>query len=393
MNVSTKTASGALLGALLAATTVATIHANGGDALAQQSHGVTMNQIVAAWRARQDRVKSARFEMQQQYTTGKGTEPGKWMMVPQYQGSNADPNRVLPPEDVTHDLRRVVIFAGDKMRHERTGAQWWAATEDFVPMQYVGIFDGSDSIAYYGTPSNTNDVRSLGFLHPDKAYHPDRGSVHVLPILMHYRALTPRLSSFDAAKWIVQEQSQIVEGRECIVLKRVNGVRTYRYWVDAQRNFALMRYSKEFHTFTILQLDIAYATDPESGSVPQRWQFVKRDTDGRLIASGHSTVTNYALNCDVPEGTFEFEFPAGTEVTESGKRDPYIVMPKGRKRAITAAERDRAATYEELLATPSGQARLVQPRRGTWVWNLLWAVPVIGISAAVAFFIYRHRWR
>src|SRR4051812_43082288 len=74
----------------------------------------TKEDIVKAWRERQERVKSAKFEWAEQWTETRGSLSYYW--------KSFDPKlkEVIPPEDVTFTDPRAVSLEGSKFRYAYT---------------------------------------------------------------------------------------------------------------------------------------------------------------------------------------------------------------------------------------------------------------------------------
>lgn len=89
-----------------------------------QGQAPSLETIAKAWRDRQDRVRSARFEWTERETLTKGyltnivTEPFRL----KYMG--IDPGSVVPPDDVTHDVKASMLLDGEKLRSTRDDRQW-----------------------------------------------------------------------------------------------------------------------------------------------------------------------------------------------------------------------------------------------------------------------------
>jgi hypothetical protein len=62
------------------------------------------------------------------------------------------------------------------------------------------------------------------------------------------------------------------------------------------------------------------------------------------------------VNIVVPSGTFDVEFPPGTELYDRVTRKLYVITEEGRKREVLESEQARGAKHLELMRTTTGNA-------------------------------------
>jgi hypothetical protein len=106
--------------------------------------------------------------------------------------------------------------------------------------------------------------------------------------------------------------------------------------------------------------------------------------EGTLGESSDVQVVSCILNEPVADSQFDLDFPPGTFVIDRRKpRSEYLIRPDGTKRIITNDDQD--ASYEELVASESGMAKLVPAKRPnrTYRWLLAACVTLIVLGCVV----------
>jgi hypothetical protein len=177
----------------------------------------------------------------------------------------------------------------------------------------------------------------------------------------------------------------VAQGRDCLILQKRTRPITERCWVDSERDCTVVRY--EYITSYRFQVDISYKNVPDHGWTPAGWKTVEYLPKGTLQESSRSDVTGYTINKPLPENWFNFDFPVGTEVTDHKGKIEYIAREGGGKRLITEEERKRGATYEQMLATDSGEAGLPPGSQRFW-----WFFLALGFIVIVLLSVLARRW-
>jgi hypothetical protein len=368
--------------------------ASAGVVWAQQPHGVTIEQICSVWRARQERVKTLRFEIEEHRTTMKGSQIGREALPPQFRQPGEVLRAVLPEDDVTHALTDTVTIDGNKMRYTIEGMRWADPVEDFVPCKYIGVYNGAVPKSLNVREKNTIDLPPTGFI-LDYDHSTDQNLGLMFPILLHYRAFTPSIWEFDPSEWVVLPEQEHVGRRPCVVIQKEHP-RTkgrQRYWVDAGRECAVVRFVADSPRGTFAQIDAAFQYDTMHGWIPHRWQYVFwQRGDGNITSNVTMIVSKWQINVPIDPSEFELEFAPGTVVNDHRAKNRYLITKGGGQRIITGGEFQRGAAYEELLRTDSGQAGLPSPRK-RWTRYVWIASLSLGIAALGAYIIIKWRQR
>lgn len=341
---------------------------------------LTAQQILRVWKQRQDRVKTLKFQWVQ-------TERQTGLVM-------GDPSH---PEGVAHEVAMEVSIDGGMVRHSARGPKFSPDHNAFFPTWSLNVYDGDINKQFYGY-ADANDARlyPLGFVTEKSIGNLQSGTPSLRPIVMNYRNLHPAFMKMhgwidDPADYVLSSKTGFVDGHECVVLERSN--RSKRppssYWVDPARDCIVLRRVFGESSKPSMQLDVTYARDPAYGWVPSAWKFVAMDAPtGKLLFETVAKVLRYEFNEPIPRSEFRFDFPVGTRVNDQNARQSYIVREGGEKRVITRGELRARAKYEEIVATPSGQALSQRRERSRAVWYWAFAIVALGLLL-----ISLRRWR
>ena len=211
--------------------------------------------------------------------------------------------------------KQVVILKDTKMFRRLSGPVWSMRTESEIFEVMTSTFNGESARSLHASAEY-----SVGFNHI-KPYHADRYSLHVLPLVGHFRGLAEGMSDFSPDKWHVIETDARVEDVSCVMLRegKEEGVRYRELWFDIERDFALVRRRDVFHGLTENELSVTYKSEEPLGWVPSTWR-VDRYSDGRLIDHSVAKVVKLNINVAIEDSMFNLEFPPGTEVNNPPPR-------------------------------------------------------------------------
>jgi hypothetical protein len=324
----------------------------------------TMEQILAKWKERQEKVVSARFVCEEEMTRPKGATSK--LLVGEV---NLKPGDVFPPQDHTYVTPLYLSFDGEKMRIDYRQLDWRETIKEY---HHVYTFDGV----------------SGKIIHDEKDSHP-QGSIrsenhnrhvanfHVRAILMAYRALHPRISPKGGSEYELTGRAAVVGGRKCFeVWASGRGGMLTKLWVDPVRGYLPARIVLTADSTDLATLDVEYGEQADVGWVPLSWSLVMRQPKGWISETARTKVTRHEINVDIPQKEFDPEFPVGTFVVNTKSGETFIQKEDGEKRTVAPSERSRP--YEELLNTPgpSKFSRLL-------TWPIVTIAIVLAITGAV----------
>jgi hypothetical protein len=215
--------------------------------------------------------------------------------------------------------KQLIILKDGKMFRKLNRVIWSGAAE--IPEEMTSVFDGVAAKSLHVTAKS-----SVGFVHV-KRQHADRYSLHVLPIVGHFRALADDMTILSPDKWHVVSTDAKLDDSTCVLLREGSeeDVRYRELWFEAEKDYVLVRRRDVFHGRTENQLSINYKEDETVGWVPSAWR-VDRHVNGRLIDHSDAKVVSLKINEPVDDPTFRLEFPPGTKINLPP------VRPDGKKR-------------------------------------------------------------
>jgi len=345
-----------------------------------QQGKVTIDDILEVWKERQQKVKSARFELSCEETIHKGRTSFMDASLREAAGlpPETEPN---PPRDYLVKGISAVTLDGFKLRYSYDHEQWDPVEKKIYPEHYVDVFDGEFFRFLTNPASGHHDYPSAGVRKGGTS-----GSAlkfPILPVIVTLRGNHPQFFQ-DLVKFQLTGQSVMVGSRPCVELMRDSGPPGQRefLFLDQKRDYVVVKEMIVFLGLPNWQVDATYAPDPQIGWVPKSWEYITRaGKDHVPMSSGRSTVTAYEINPHIDDNEFDVQFQPKTMVHDqsSGNYVQYLIRPDGEKGvAIPAAN---IPTYEDL-DKPA-------PRMKPWMWVGIWAV-IFAVASAMWIWL-RHR--
>jgi hypothetical protein len=346
----------------------------------QQAAPPSIGDIQKAWQARQDRIRSGRFTWKEHRTWPKGSisamfGPADFGRVPEAKG------KIMPPSDKTVDFSYVLRMDNDKMRFEYEGREWSNVKQDFRPIKYLSVFNGTTmkdvNLAGLGDADWPQ-----GAIRKGERFR-DAGLAALLPLILVYRPLVPSLKPTDDLRAMTRlNRQKVLDGRPCVELVQRFPTSSTHIWVDSTRDFVLARRLVIDQGKPVEQIDIHYRNDAALGWVPTSWKIVNHHHDGKLFCSINAELATTEFNLDAEPGLFDFEFPPGTLVSDEKKREHYVLRRDGTKRAIVGKE--LSSPYEKLLDSDSDATQLpTKPLASRWALAIVIAVGLTALGILV----------
>lgn len=324
-----------------------------------------IEQIRAAWQARQDRLRS--FEIE-------------------WDGIALDLSAKPPVERVTHYR---LACDGTKARLERHGPAPHVSGPGgvFVERDHSVVYNGVDRRMMFNGPDHGN--HPAGFLNSQKGFaDSDENQYSILGALLSFRPLSLKLGGIDLAAYHVSDRRGSINGVPCRILERqVHPTSVKRVWVADGEDFRIMRQELVRPRHALYQLTLMYEPHDALGLVIRSWSNVVYDRDGKAAETMTVKVTALALNERIDASEFEYEFPPGTIVENETSRQTGVVREDGTVRVVTPGELasgggwDRFMTSSappEALAFDGGSQRPIWPylaagiaalAAGAWTWR------------------------
>jgi hypothetical protein len=263
------------------------------------------------------------------------------------------------PSDTTRmNDRRIVTIEDNKMRHERTGKAWIEAAKATAPETMTAVFDGTTSKILNHRARNDDLVHSMGWVF-HAATHSDAHSMHLSPVLRHYRPFTASFNPINKVHLKLVRSDDLVNGIPCIVIEEPpdSAKRITQHWVAPSKEMAILRSVITFRGRKHVQVETQFEKSERAGYFPSKWTSTQFTAGGdKAFSSSTNVMSHVDVNIVVTSGTFDLEFPPGTELYDRVAQKLYVITEEGQKREVLESEQARGAKHLELMRTTPGNA-------------------------------------
>lgn len=347
--------------------------------------------IEKAWRARQERVRSAQWSWRERVFWPKGSisaflVAGTTPEELERRGLASGMGKVMPPKDTIVDFAYRLLLDGEKVRLEYSGQEWAHARQAFRPVQYVSVFGKEQKSCYLeGTGHAT---WPLGQVCVGPNYR-DAHLAAVQPLMLAYRPLAASMMAVKVLQMSVKGKA-VIDGRTCMELTESllqKGSVMY-WWLDPEREFVVLRRLVMVNRKPFEEIEIRYWEDKAVGWVPHQWRTISYNaSSGKLLCIHEATLEEAVFNGPVEHTAFDITFPPGTVVTDEKTGSSYLIRSDGSRRVIQ--EDETGMTYEQL------RTKVVEESSGfPWRGLLLGlGIAALGLWVGRWFYVRRARFR
>ena len=267
------------------------------------------SEIIAAWRRRQDAIKTFQFAWSETQTHAKG-----WLPNPRYPQREWLSIAALW-KDRTYSVRKALAVDGRMMRYsfeihrppEADGVDVKSTNGDTLGLgvhrhySYVSVFDGQTGEArlssLLGSPPGTV-VRGTANI--------DAQNLDTRPILLAFRPLDPAMGHLLIDRAITNLARTFYRGRSIFVLEERHDPSGWKtiLWIDPERDFTIVRFVVVAEQRKIVDMDIDYVQDQRWGWIPRGWRVTQMLADGSTRRVSTATVSTYSINTAIPPQEF-----------------------------------------------------------------------------------------
>lgn len=285
---------------------------------------VTVSDVLGAWRNREARIRSARFEWDEKVTRPKGSMS--------YYG----PEKIMPPEDMTTDRHAALVFEGtDKVRYETDGQTWSLINNQLVNQHYQVVDNNKMEKKLFDMKGATDNLLGQVKHSPMKARSQ---TTHTLPILLHCRSSHQSMVSLTPSMWHISK-IRPNDQRSHVRMETYPypyGIKT-EMDIDVNRDYIVTRLDMSQNGHLGFRADIKYEMQ-EGEWMPSSWSASMLGRKGTVREACIATSVRGNLNPSLRAGEFDLEFPVGTIVTESDSQSSatkrYILLANGKEQPI-----------------------------------------------------------
>jgi outer membrane lipoprotein-sorting protein len=326
--------------------------------------------IMQTWKAREAKVKSAKWTWKQVHWEAKGSIVDVGTM--EYEDpDNFYHKQIIPPRDITYDTDVEFYIENNSIRHHYTPQSWIPGGD--------GLKKTPETVVWTEKKYKYLYERTAGVDQPQGGIQDPKDRTTVLtpylrPIFMTVRPTSKHFSVYQLDQLTVVSTIEKVRGRPCIRANITKDVHLGKYqfsvWYDLERDYCLVRETQSINGVITRQMDIDYAPHDIVGWIPTRWNWSRRsDPKGRIDTTFRAENVRAEFNTSLDPALFDIEFPMNTMVSDSVTNTIYKVKPDGNR---------------VIYSRPSEQIASSQQ----WPSVLWWAGCLIGC----AFLIYGGRW-
>ncbi len=343
--------------------------------------GVTIQQIEAAWRSRQEAIRSFRIDCNGRLTVTRGAylSPGE--------GKNPS-NLTVPEADLEFDVALTYLTDGHYFR--RSISSIFEINGDLKPYQTTWSFsdeghrrvDLADVAPFPKAYLQRSDVRYAST---------DKNDLHDAALLLAIRPFHP-LTEFGGTLDLLEllPRPEELRQRQCTIarLARRNSASKITMWLDSARDFLPIRQIRTLRDWTYFQCDVMECERASAGWIPSAWSFSTLRADGSLDTSMEVRVTTCEVNQPIAKEEFRLAIPVGAWVEDFETGEQYLLRKGGDKRIIYPEELGSGISYEELVTSEPGRRPKGVMRTHAVKWGVLAAIVLCAVLM-----VFRKSWK
>lgn len=369
----------------------------------------TVETVLRAWEARQERIRTLWMEYEQVDTTPKGMAP-----IP-FVGEGGAPVS-FPPEDMRLTSQWEFAIEGAKRRYAGKGTFVDMQTAQYVPQERITASTGplTKILTRY---DNSKDERLIptGIIFAG-ADNPDFINMTLWPCLAAYRPLQiAQLTGFSKEYYDVRKNADVIEGVPCTLFSQrasaPSGPMRYLLWIDGSPNLKPLRIQSIVMDPRIpegrigTQVDIHYEPSSTNGIQLKSWRVQtfadnsdpNKAKSGVLMMQAEGTVKRIALNEPIDPARFDVDFPEGTFFSDhsTGQSQNLYALKGGGRRPILPAEQEAGLSRDKILNSNPGELVPALVSKGSISTSVLWGLLVLFVigSGLLIFVVVQRRWK
>jgi thiol-disulfide isomerase/thioredoxin len=289
----------------------------------------TLARVFAAWKARQERIKSFYFFWNLRVILPKGYQfPFAWGLAGVRKGDVAldkDIEFTLPQSEWSGEgLERL---RSDFSEFVDSGAEGWKETGRFRITQ-AGSLNSRLHV-----PTRSGEAPTIAIWRKVAIKRPSGWSssgdfllhdldIDLAPARLAVRPLSPA-SDWSAENSRVVSEEALIGNVRCIKLQMDKVDHSEQCWVDPSRDYSIVRWERRQSEGEPLNVVIDPQQGPDHEWLPARWSWRLSGGGGRA-ASFEATVTRRAINKKLPNATFAADYPPGTRVYDASVDLPIV---------------------------------------------------------------------
>ena len=291
-------------------------------------------QTISDWQKRQERTKRVRYEASGQQSILKGSFRGPGL---------AELPEPQPSRDITSPIRQVVLvdLSGGRYRIEEEMQKYDQGTDRLYPQMQTRIYDGNEIKSWRPRQMNTHPLTGVKPNKPEIGV--GRGDLSSAaftmvewPFFVGHGVIASQNRPIMPGKWrtypdpdlMIVHGRSVHSGRACLVIRtqtlKALGTSFDEYWVDTQRESAVVRQVCYANQIALYEMAIDYQSTPH-GWLPKSWTITQRDAiDGKTTYYRNVNCTKIDLEPESEPKDFQIEERPGMLVSEHNHFSPKL---------------------------------------------------------------------
>lgn len=236
---------------------------------AQEVDDITLEDIWAVFRARQEQVETAKVTWNYRFVMSEYSAADTLANEPEGPQEASD---IVFPEQICR-----LSVADDRLRYE-SPIPVFAHGQGGAPTRNINAFDGTEEQSF--TESLSPDTPHYGSLRQSKAPR-EWNMIHLQALTYALRPLRAELFGPEPGEWRILDNATVIDGRKCIVLELQHAVdpavtvaplRADRVYLDPEHGFRLLRHTAVGNNEEVtIQVDARYEGGDAPDWCPTRW--------------------------------------------------------------------------------------------------------------------------
>jgi len=295
------------------------------DQAPQTEKSTTLARVLAAWKAREERIHSFHFTFDCHLFLPEG------YVVP-------DRNLVGGVADTTDKKEKRDLYTIPK-------SDYWAEGRDRLRDEYFQVRRNGpnewERVARVCTtadgtlhsrltvPTDAAESEMMTLWRYVRAKDPKKGQMlsgvdprqdprnaDLAPFRLTFRASAPNVT-WTPDRCRVVSENELVGEVHCIKIQMDDFHYSETCWVDPKREYIVLRWQQRQGEAAPVTLSIQYRTDKQHGWIPWRWERQLPGHTADFEGNAEFVVTSYSLNEKSPDNTFRPVAPSGAHVCDA----------------------------------------------------------------------------
>jgi hypothetical protein len=255
-----------------------------------------------------------------------------------------------PLEDRFFETKEgVFVDSKGRIRLDYLGQTWSDEKKAYTQNQHHNVFDSKTNQIYFPQGALSHPSAHINKGDPVSIIN----IIPLVPVRAIFRPFDKNIGVFDRTGLVLTDDKEIVNGSLCLVLKSPiyhisdDGKYQRKVWVDPNMDYVPVKICDSMKGLPVVQTEVSFVKVDRYNWIPKSWNISTLDLNGLVDTSFSGTVTDYKINEDFPDSTFQLDYQVGTFVFNAINNENYIVLENNEKRIVKPGEYN-GKNYEQL---------------------------------------------